>query len=69
MKFTGSNDDLALLKEGDIITIPKDQYGKPVLRIDPVTRKATKELRTFRVTSVEHDVVGNIILANIEPAK
>ena len=54
-----------LLSPGDIITIPSDQYGRPVYRFDPVTRKPTAELQQFRVLDV---AAGSVTLVHaIEP--
>lgn len=44
------------LRVGDIITIPRDQYGRPVRRFDPETRLPTTELQRFVVTEVGADV-------------
>ncbi len=38
------------LKAGDIITIPRDQYGRPVVAFDPVTMEPTKQLQKFVIT-------------------
>ena len=46
-KLSGSQGDE--LKPGDVFVILEDQYGHPKLRVDPVTRKATTELRKFVV--------------------
>lgn len=40
----------ALLMDGDVITIDKDQFGRPVLELDPVTRTPTGRLKQFVVT-------------------
>jgi hypothetical protein len=44
-----------LFKVGDVITIPRDQYGHPYYAVDPVTRQVgePKRLREFVVVSVE----------------
>jgi hypothetical protein len=45
--------ELNTLIVGDIITIPRDQYGHPVVKLDPKTRQPTGELQRFRVVHVD----------------
>lgn len=44
---------VAWLEPGDIITIPRDQYGRPVRGMDPATRQPLETLQAFVVVSVD----------------
>ncbi len=43
------------VKIGERFTIPKDQYGEPVLEINPKTRKFESRLQTFEVVGINPD--------------
>ncbi len=45
------------LRVGDVITIPRDQYGRPVYAFDHETRLPTTHLQRFVVTGVDSPVV------------